>query len=264
MSTLLLCLMLAAAPAAAQPPSTDAAARPPADAAAKPARKKKAEAPKKQEAAQAAAPDAGTSAARPPFKWDVPGITAWVESPGLQVTDGVPMHLQMARSTWAIDKLIQHMADRFTAAGLFISRTQKSPVREPMLTALDPQKMTAYTVIFQPNPDKTVTLYLGTSDLSNYTPGGVSQLDWAPVMPGGQQVTRSNLEGAQMAMYAVESTPDKVMEFYRVELGRAGYTEVADQPGLFQKGTEQLSIRTHPDGDVLMVGLSRRVGVRSE
>ncbi|HZI16358.1 MAG TPA: hypothetical protein VE153_38690 [Myxococcus sp.] len=270
MASLLLCLLLAAAPASAQSPAPTADSKPAAAPRKKPeaSQKKKASGPKKARAAQApAAPDAGTPQPRPPFKWDVPGIISWVESPGLQVTDGVPMHLQLARSNWELNKLIQHMADRFRASGLFIPTSPQaltSPVSEPMLTALDTEKLTAYTVIFQPNPDKTVTIILGTSDLSNYTPGGISQLDWAPVMPGAQQVTRSNLEGTQMALYAIQSTPDKVLEFYRVELGRAGFTEDKEQPGLFQKGTERLSIRTHQDSEGLMVGLSRKLGVQPE
>jgi len=49
-----------------------------------------------------------------------------------------------------------------------------------------------------------------------------------------------------------------------VELGRAGFTEDKEQPGLFQKGTERLSIRTHQDSEGLMVGLSRKLGVQPE
>ncbi|WIG94424.1 hypothetical protein [Myxococcus sp. SDU36] len=215
--------------------------------------------------AQPSEQDAGTPSPRPAFRWDIPGVTAWVESPGLQVTDGVPMHLQLARSSWQMDPLIQHMVDRFRAAGLFISSSPEalnSPIAEPMLTALDTQTLTAYTVIFQKNQDNTVTLILGTSDVSKYTPAGSLQLEWAPVMAGAEQVTRSNLEGSQMAMYAVKATAAEVREFYQVELRRAGFAEDPEQPGVFQRGTEQLTVRTQPEGDSMMVGLYRKLGVQ--
>jgi hypothetical protein len=208
----------------------------------------------------AAAPDAGTP--RAPFRWDVPGLVDQVDSPGIQVSDGVPMHLQLARSRWQLDALIQAMADRFRAAGLFISTSPEalsSPTREPILTALDTEKRVAYTVIFQQGADGLVTLILGTSDLSSYKPA--SPLGWAPVMAGAEQVTRTEMEAGQMAMFSVNASPAQVLEFYRTELGAAGFREDPAQPGLFQRGTEVLRVVTRQDGDSVVVGLNRRLGV---
>ncbi|WP_434346574.1 hypothetical protein ACN6A1_34835 [Myxococcus virescens] len=266
----LMCVALATAPsvglAETSKKPADPKVRPSAEAkAGKPPPKKAPAAGAKPAPAPPPEQDAGTPPARPSFRWDIPAVTAWVESPGLQVTDGVPMHLQLARSSWQMDPLIQHMVDRFRAAGLFISSSPEalnSPIAEPMLTALDTETLTAYTVIFQKNQDNTVTLILGTSDVSKYTPGGSTQLDWAPMMAGAEQVTRSNLEGSQMAMYAVKATSAEVREFYQVELTRAGFVEDPEQPGVFQRGTEQLTIRTQPEGDMLMVGLYRKLGVQ--
>lgn len=271
MASLLLWLMLAATPPAASTPPPRAEAVPekssPAAGATKKAaapEKKRGEGKKKQ-VEEAPAPDAGTPPARPVFRWDIPGLIGWVESPGQQTTDGVPMHLQVAHSKEKLGTLIQHFADRFRAAGFFISTSPQalaSPVTEPILTALDTEKLTAYTVIFQQNPDGTVTLILGTSDVSQYNPSASPRLDWAPVMAGAEQVTRSNVEGSEMAIYAVKATPAQVQEFYRQELGRAGFVEDPDEPGTFQRGTELLRVRTYPEGDLLMVGLSRKLGVQ--
>lgn len=124
-------------------------------------------------------------ASRRPFRWDVPGLIAWVDSPGVQISDGVPLSLQMARSKLSVETLLQHFADSFQKAGFFIppGEEQVRAFQEPQLTALDPEKLIAYTVIFQENPDGTVTLILGTSNLSQYKPGNAMALLWAPLPP---------------------------------------------------------------------------------
>jgi hypothetical protein len=195
------------------------------------------------------------------YRWSVPQQLDYVASIGVQVTDGVPMVLEMARSSMPVDLLIQHYVDDFQAAGLFIPPldVQASPMAEPRLTALDPERLVAYTVIFQPNPDRTTTLYLGTADMKQYRPPGGANLEWAPMMPGAEKLMRTELEGMQSAVYAVRASEADVLAFYRQALGAQGYTEA--EPGTFQRGQEELRVFSNPTDDGgRSVGLTRKVG----
>lgn len=267
MKTLVLMWALAAAPAAPapNPPPAKAAPKAPAPKAA-PEKEKKA-APSKPakgapQASAAAVPPAPPVPTEPPpeYRWRVPEQLDWVDSAGLQVSDGVPMHIAMARSKMPVPQLIQYFANDFQAAGLFIppDEEQQSPFPEPRLTAFDPARSLAYTVIFQPNPDKTSTVFLATADMSNYQPPGSAVLEWAPVMPGASRLVRTQLESSQTAIYAVHSTETEVLAFYREGLKPLGYQE--PEPGLFVRAGESLHVSTKKEGDELMVSLVRQQG----
>lgn len=259
MTTWLLMLALAAAPASGEKAAAPAAATQ-GKRAAKPG--KKAEAPKPPPA-EAEAPPLPPPPP-PPFQWKVPGLVDWVDSPGVQVSDGVPMVLEMARSSLPMEQLIQRFADSFEASGLYIPPDpfQESILAEPRLTALDTERMLAYTVVFQPNPDRTTTLYLGTADMSRYEPGGGAKLEWAPLMPGAEKLMRTELEVAQSAMYSVRAKPSEVLAFYRQALVPQGFKET--EPGAFRRGNEVLHVFTEVDGPECMVGLSRRLSGADE
>ncbi|RKH41506.1 hypothetical protein [Corallococcus sicarius] len=256
MISLLLSLTLAAGPAA----SVDAGSPQPG-----PAARGKASV-KGKASADAGVPDAGVPGAvapKRPFRWDIPGKVVWVPSAGPQVSDGVPMDLQLARTDWGLDAVVQYMLDSFRKAGFYMAplREQRSPTTEPMLTALDVEKLVAYTVIFQENADRSVTLILGTSDMSKYTPPGAT-LGWAPLMPGSEQVTRSDLEGAHLAVFAAKpgTTQAQVFDYYRTALKPVGYAEDPDEPGLFRRGSEVLKVSTRDEEGLLMVSLRHRQG----
>ncbi|MFB1484819.1 hypothetical protein [Corallococcus sp. RDP092CA] len=213
-----------------------------------------------------ALPDAGVSEAeapKAPFRWDIPGKVVWVQSPGPQVSDGVPMNLELARTDWPLNAVIQHIMESFRKAGFYMApmREQRSPTTEPMLTALDVEKLLAYTVIFQENADKSVTLILGTSNMSSYKPPGTT-LSWAPLMPGADGLTRSDLEGAHLAVYAAKpgTTEEQVFDYYREALKPVGYEEDPDEKGLFRRGSELLIISTRTEETRLMVSLRHRLG----
>jgi hypothetical protein len=199
-------------------------------------------------------------ASRPPFRWDVPGLIAWVESPGMQISDGVPLNLQMARSKLSVETLLQHFADAFQKAGFFIppGEEQVRAFQEPQLTALDPEKLIAYTVIFQENPDDTVTLILGTSSLSQYKPGNAMALLWAPLPPGAKQLMNTQMEAGQSAAFTVASSKEQVMAFYSDAMKGAGFEQ--EEPGVFRRGGEVITIYTQQQGDELAVSLTRRMG----
>lgn len=205
------------------------------------------------------------SPSRPPFRWDVPGLVAWVDSAGVQISDGVPLSLQLARSKLPIQDLIQHFATSFEKAGLFVppGNQQIQALREPQLTALDTERLVAYTVIFQPNPDKTVTLILGTSDLSRYEPNaGRTTVSWAPVPPGANQLLNTQMEGAQSAIFEVSSTKEEVQAFYQQAMKQRSFVEKA--PGEFYRGNEMIRVSIQTMDGRLTVGLLRKLGVRNE
>ncbi len=203
---------------------------------------------------------AARGSSRPVFQWEVPELIASVDSPWVQVSDGVPMKLQAARSRRPVQELLQHFVDEFQEAGLFIppGHEQIQAFREPQLTALDPDRMVAYTVIFQPNADRTVTLIFGTSDLSGYEPSRAkAALGWAPLPPGAQVMMRTEMEGNHSAVIAVSSSEEEVMTFYREAMKRAGFQE--EDPGQFMRGSEMIRVMPQRKGGELSVGLLRRV-----
>jgi hypothetical protein len=203
------------------------------------------------------------SSPRPPFRWDVPGLIDWVDSAGMQISDGVPMTLQAARSKLSVETLLQHFANSFQKAGLFIppGREQLRAFQEPQLTALDPERLIAYTVIFQANPDDTVTVILGTSDLSHYTGGGSATLLWAPLPPGAKQLMNTQMEGGQSAVFTVSSSKEEVMAFYRDAMKQAGFEQ--EEPGVFRRGGETITLYAQPQDGKLAVSLTRRLGAEA-
>ncbi|MFY0583247.1 hypothetical protein ACN28S_61165 [Cystobacter fuscus] len=197
-----------------------------------------------------------------PLRWDVPGLLAWVDTDGPIAANGIPVLIQLARSSRSVDDLASHFVRFFEKAGLFVAPLEKQAAitREPQLTALDPKQMLSYTVILQANPDKTTSVILGTANVGAWKPQKQSQLlGWAPLMPGARNLLRTEAEGQSSAAYDVDSTPDKVQAFYREQLEKAGY-KATGQLGEYRRGTEWLRVRARPDDKGLMVWLVRQLG----
>ncbi|WNG13758.1 hypothetical protein [Cystobacter fuscus] len=197
-----------------------------------------------------------------PLRWDVPGLLAWVDTDGPIAANGIPVLIQLARSSRSVDDLASHFVRFFEKEGLFVAPLEKQAAitREPQLTALDPKQMLSYTVILQANPDKTTSVILGTANVGAWKPQKQSQsLGWAPLMPGARNLLRTEAEGQSSAAYDVDSTPDKVQTFYREELEKAGY-KATGQPGEYRRGSEWLRVRARPDAKGLMVWLVRQLG----
>ena len=210
--------------------------------------------------------DEEAEALPPAFQWVVPGLLSWVDSDGPMVSNGVPVLLQLARSSRPVPELERHFISSFEKAGLFIPREEEQVrvTREPQLTALDPMRMLSYTVILQANPDRTTTVILGTANVGALENINASQtLGWAPVMPGAEKLLRTEAEGYASAAYQVDSTVEKVRAFYQEALLRAGFMPVPKEEGLYRRGDESLQVRSRPDeqstGSVL-VWLVRRQG----
>lgn len=186
----------------------------------------------------------------PPFNWKVPGLLAWVDSDGPMMANGVPVLIQLARSSRPVEELGPYFARQFEQAGLFIppDKDQIAFTREPQLTALDPTRMVSYTVIFQSNPDKTTSVILGTANVGAWRPvRGSELLGWAPMMPGGERLLRTDAEGQSSAAYDVEAPPDKVQAFYKDALLKVGYTALPTEEGNYRRGAELIRVRARPD-----------------
>lgn len=186
----------------------------------------------------------------PPFNWKVPGLLAWVDSDGPMMANGVPVLIQLARSSRPLEELGPHFVRQFEQAGFFIppANEQIAFTREPQVTALDPRRMVSYTVILQANPDKTTSVILGTANVGAWRPVRGSQLlGWAPMMPGGEHLLRTDAEGQSSAAYDVEASPDQVQAFYKDALTKAGYTALPNEEGNYRRGEELIRVRARPD-----------------
>jgi hypothetical protein len=182
-------------------------------------------------------------AQRPTFTWDVPRVVESVDVPGVMRADGIPVKLRSVRSAERPEVIVQHLVNRFQAAGFYIPpdshRTQM--VAEPQLTALDTDRLISYTFFLQPNRDGTTTVLLGEANLGL---ARKEQNTFAPVFPGGTDLLRSEMEGARTLSYGVVAQPEKVGEFYLTELRKAGFTETAD--GVWRRGREELRVGIRP------------------
>lgn len=195
---------------------------------------------------------------RQPFVWDVPRVKDVIDVPGMVLADGIPVRMKAVRSAEKIEPLMQHMMERWMEWGLYVAPVEQQPqkLQEPMLTALDPERFITYTVIFQPNPDGTTTLYLGEADMSK-PPGVMSSV--APVYAGAEGVMTSDLETVRSVNYSVRAKEADVEAFYRAELGKGGFKEVS--PRRFRAGQQEMELILKPlqPGQLSVVVLRRTV-----
>lgn len=199
----------------------------------------------------------GAASAGPPaFTWDVPRVLESVEMPGVMRADGIPVKLRSVKSAEKPQVILQHLVDRFEAAGFYIPpdkhRTQW--LAEPQLTALDTERLISYTFALQPNPDGTTTVVLGEANL------GMARREraaFAPVFPGGTDLMQSEMEGARTMTYLAAAAPEKVRDFYLAELRGAGFTEVSS--GTWRRAGEELRVSVRPvkAGRVAVIVLRR-------
>jgi hypothetical protein len=199
---------------------------------------------------------------RQPFVWDVPQVVDIIDVPGQMLADGIPVRLKAVRTKEKPEPLLQHMVERWMEWGLYVApvEQQKQPLQEVMLTALDPERLITYTIILQPNPDGTTTLYLGEANMSK-PPAVMSSV--APVFPGAEGVMTSDLEVVRSVNYSVRAKEAEVEAFYRTELGKAGFKEV--KPRRFRSGNEELELILKPlqPGQLSVAVLRRTVAPES-
>ena len=198
-----------------------------------------------------------------PFTWDVPRVLDIIPMSEVMEANGFPVKLSAVLSAERPEVILQHMVNRFEAAGLYIPPVEHQPqlLREPQLTALDPMGLISYTFILQPNPNKTTTVILGETNVgARRAPSS----DVAPVMPGASTVLHSRQEAARTLAYSVGTPMEEVRAFYRKQLGGTGYQE--REPGLYRKGSDELKVSLHPGeaGQTAVVIIRRTVALTEE
>ena len=196
-----------------------------------------------------AAPDAGVAA---PFSWDVPGQLQLVPVGKRMEREGLPMVVFLAKSSWELDRLLLHYADRFAEAGYFIppKMGRLKGLKLPRVVALDDVRMVSFLVYGWPEPDGSTTLVLGAADLQHRKQGPSGAL---PVFPGAKSPTSFNVEMATGLSFTARATQDEVIDFYRSVLPSGGWKE--REPGAFVKGGRVVRVLAKKQGAELGVVL---------
>lgn len=179
------------------------------------------------------------------FRWDVPDLIRYSEVPEIVQSNGYPVRLAAAVSKRRPEQLAQYYMDKMQGAGLYVpqDREQQQATIYPQLTGLDVDNLVSYTVIFQPNADRTTTVILGITDLERRVP---EPGDFAPIFPGATRVFRTNLESMRTIGFVTRADAGEVDRFYRELLEGAGFTEA--EPMTFTRDAERIRVVTRNDG----------------
>lgn len=200
-------------------------------------------------AALLAAPDAGPPA-RAAFQWDVPALVSTAEVGQRLEARGLPLKVHLARSSWRLPDLYRHYARRFEAAGFYVDPHQ-GPLEGlslPRLTALDPDSLWSYTIIFYAEVDRTTTLVLGAADLKGRKTRAAA---FAPVPPAARGVAVLDVEAGRSLSFQTDVTAPELLEFYRATLPTQGWTE--RKPGDFVRQGRRIRLLTRAQGAALQV-----------
>ncbi len=193
--------------------------------------------------------DAGAA----PFSWDVPGQLELVPVGKRLEHDGLPMVVFLARSSWELDRLLLHYAERFLGQGYFIPpKLGRLPgLKLPRLVALDPERLVSFLVYGWPEADGSTTLVLGAADLKGRTAkaGGVK----LPVFPGAKGPTVFDVELATALSFTAKATEAEVIDFYRQVLPSGGWRE--REPGVFVRGGRVVRVLSKRQGAELAVAV---------
>lgn len=194
---------------------------------------------------------AAVAEAQPAPRFAVPGAVRSLPAHGKDLARGVPVQLHAVLSSWKLQPLLQHYADTFLAAGLYLPpvATQPKYLREPQLTALDVERNVSYTVIFQPHGDGTTTVIYGEAALAERGPPDVG----LPVFPGARGVIQTRGEGGRLVSYVARASAAEVSDFYRATLPATGWAPQAD--GSWARPGAQLLVKAESSAHGLVVRL---------
>ena len=181
------------------------------------------------------------------FAWPKLQVLEQVESSEIVEAGGVPVALRAVHVKESVRELVQRFADAFRGGGLYVPPGKEQPQlasNAAMLTAVDPRRRITYTVILQPRPDGTTTLYLGEANHALARAPG-TDTDFAPLPPGAQGVLRINGEGSRTLTFHVPLTGEQVQTFYDGALAKAGWKR-GDEAGLYTRPGEELRLVHEP------------------
>jgi hypothetical protein len=192
----------------------------------------------------AASPDAG--APRALLHFEVPHVIEDAAVPERVFSADYPVTIHAVKSTDSAEDLVRFFIAQFAKANLF--RMPQADLPEPMrsasLTGLDTSTLIAYTVIFQPNSDRTTTAIMSETYLAERRAPASGQREVAALFPGATEVVRGSSEGLKTVSYRAGAEAAEVERFYQGVLPRAGYREV--EPATWVKPGERLQVVVRP------------------
>ena len=166
-------------------------------------------------------PDAGATAVRERFKYEVPGGLDEAEVPGLMKSSGVPLRMRAVRSKKKLDELMDYFVDAFERDGLFLPADEAITAPLPHVTGYDFKKGITYSALFQTNGDGSVTVILSEA----FVHARQSAAPFAPVFPGSTPPLDSESEGGRTLQYTTPAKAKEIEAFYREVMGKAGCRE---------------------------------------
>ncbi len=185
---------------------------------------------------------------RPRFAWPRVQVLEAVEASEIVEAGGIPVALRAVHTQERLDALVQRFADAFLAAGLHVPPGKEQPQLASgavMLTAIDGHRGITYTVIFQPQPDRTTMLYLGEANHAlRRDPAAAG--DFAPMPPNARQVLRVNGEGSRTLSFQVPLSGAQVDAFYADALKRAGWRLEEGETSFYVRPGEELRVVHEP------------------
>lgn len=191
----------------------------------------------------AGSPDGGPTRVSAKLKFDVPGALEEVDVPGMLKVSGMPLKMRAVRSKLSVPALTEHFIVTFEAEGFFLPRPEQLSAPGPHVTGYDVNKHIAYTALFQPNSDGSVTVILSEA----YVHARRAPEPFAPVFPGASSALDSQTEGAKSLHYTTAAPPKEVEAFYREVLGKAGCREVEPLAFECQGKLNRVWVRQRPN-----------------
>src|SRR5581483_7933897 len=129
------------------------------------------------------------------LKFEVPHVIEQAAVPERLFAADFPVTVHAVRTSEPPESLVRFFDAEFNKAGLFRMPQQQlpEPMRSQSLTGLDTRTLISYTVIFQPNPDRTTTAIISETYMAERAPrAGAPEI--AALFPGASQVIRSSSE----------------------------------------------------------------------
>jgi hypothetical protein len=217
----------------------------------------------------AAAPDAGVllpsllATAAPTFKWEAPpGVLTEIPMSGEMQALGIPVRARALVVKGKLSELGEHFLRSFQKQGLYIAPDQDKGMAENIITGLDFNAMISYSAVFQKNGGDLYTVVLGEANV-----GAINETrptDFAPIHPLGMNTVRANTEGFRTLFYDLDGVPGtELLRFYDEKMVAAGYRKT-DQPGVYLRGRDELTVRMIRKGNKSNVGIKLRTALPDE
>lgn len=193
---------------------------------------------------------------------DLPGkVGAPTEATEVTV-DGMLVRMRSVVSKKDVSALKAHVIERFKKADLYLADDVNDAklTSAEQVTALDPDNLVSYTVLFQKGKKGTTTVIVGAADLSKRASSGGAAQAFAPVMPGAGGVSVTSLESMKTMTYPVHATPAEIKKYYSGAMAVQGYVEV--EPQVFEREGDRVVLSVTPGLTERTVVLTQELAAR--